>query len=96
MAEGREDHGSAECLYGSRRQQTKCSNVKQEVVMARASEKLTGGRVGREVSDHGTLQSWNPPAEEHQRISSNDPWEKSTKSEKRLCGQVLTANTRKR
>lgn len=84
MAEGREDHGSAKSLYKSRRQETKYSTLKQEVVMTRSSETLTGGRVGREVSDHGTLQSWNSPAEEHQHIRSNDPWEKSTKYE-RVC-----------
>lgn len=77
MTEGREDHGSAKCLYRSRRQEAKGSDLRQEVATTGVSEMLTGGRVGRKVSDHGTLQSRNSPAEEHQRISSNDPWEKS-------------------
>lgn len=41
-----------------------------------AVARLTGGRIGGEVSDHEALQRRHSPAEEHDGVSSNDPWEK--------------------
>lgn len=37
---------------------------------------LTGGRVRREVSDHGALKGRDTPAAEHHSVGSNDPWGK--------------------
>lgn len=46
---------------------------------------LTGGRVGREVFDHGALQRRNSPTTEHQSVSSNDPWEDTARSSLQCC-----------
>lgn len=42
------------------------------------ADRLTGGRVGGEVLDHGSLQRRYSPTAEHYRISSNDTWENKT------------------
>lgn len=50
-----------------------------------AVARLTGGRIGGEVSDHEALQRRHSPAAEHDGVSSNDPWEKSNSVQKPPC-----------
>lgn len=69
--------GAQSCSVGGERREKELTTTNKQETLTNT---LTGGRVGREVSKHGALQSWNPPTAEHQSVSSNDPWEEKVSS----------------
>lgn len=77
VTEGGENHGRAQspCGATTNSHSYRGSIGDPERIVA-AVARLTGGRIGGEVSDHEALQRRHSPAAEHDGVSSNDPWEK--------------------